>query len=75
MEIIISVKCALEFECAQSWKAMAKTSDKKIRHCSVCKSDVHMVYSQAELDVCAIKGQYCAITTVSGITAGTPCGS
>lgn len=41
--------CVFGFECRAVWALLKETPDINIRHCKICKKDVHFVLTKEEL--------------------------
>jgi len=49
------IECHFKFKCPKVWDLLDATPDPKIRHCSACDRDVHLVHDLPELVAHAMK--------------------
>lgn len=65
--------CKLSFVCSKDWNQLIVGADPSVRHCESCKTDVHAVYSDDELEVQRAQGHCVAIFDCGEIaTMGIP---
>jgi hypothetical protein len=50
--------CSFKFECNQMWDNLIETKSRKIRHCTKCDEDVHLIEDGWDLTR-AINANYC----------------
>ena len=64
MEIL---NCEMEYECPQKWDEMIASINPNIRHCYICKKDVHFCHSVEDLDKAINQHQCVAFVSAESI--------
>ena len=44
------LNCEFEFECPKNWFDLTPTYHSKVKYCETCNKDVHLCFTQKELD-------------------------
>ncbi len=57
----VVVNCTFAFECPRKWKALRRSPDKKVRRCTLCSREVHLVENAEEWKERTEKGDCIAL--------------